>query len=290
MMPGTPKALLVMGVTLLVLSRGPTMLAEEAPRKEYDARLVLLSDLEASSRAEWRRVEEVLDLVNDLRPDLVLVAGDITHHGTTDDYERMKKRIAKVDAPVHLVPGRRDTLAAADETETRLSMKERHALKIARYKKFFGADIWSVEFGKYQLVGFDSTRVTTPSWPNSSQADNERLLSTFRKSSRPYKIFLTHFPPDALGSISGTLTKAGVAAHLYGYTHRVRAGREPLTGRFAFNCGSATQPLHGANPRKESGGVMYFDVYGAVWVCFWKPIRGNPRPLGVFSLAKTVVK
>jgi predicted phosphodiesterase len=286
------NALLVMGLAWMVVAFGQASIAQETSKKQHDSRIVLLSDLEAASDAEWKRVEEVFHLVNSLRPDLVLVAGDITHHGTAAEYDRVQEGIAKIKAPVHLVPGRRDTLVAADEKEAGLSIKERHALKIARFKKRFGEDTWSVEFGEYQFVGFDSTRVTTPDWPNSSQEDDERLLSIFGKSAKPYKIFLTHFPPDALGSVSGTLTKAGVAAHLYGYTHRVRAGREPLTGRFAFNCGSATQPLHGpaSGLKKRDYGVMYFDVYGAVWVCFWKPIGGLPRPLGVFSLVETLEK
>jgi len=286
------NALFLMGLALVVVCLGRTAIAQEAPKKQYGSRIVLLSDLEAANDAEWKRVEEVFNLVNSLRPDLVLVAGDITHHGAADDYERIKKWIATIKAPVHLVPGRRDTLVAADEKEADLSIKERHALKITRYKEYFGEDTWSVEFGEYQFVGFDSTRVTTPSWPNTSQEDHERLLSIFRKSSKPYKIFLTHFPPDALGSVSAILTQAGVAGHLYGYTHRVRAGRDPLTGRFVFNCGSATQPLHGvpSDLKKRDHGVMYFDVYGAVWVCFWKPIRGNPRPLGVFSLVEAPSK
>jgi predicted phosphodiesterase len=284
-----PKSLpWIIGLAVMFVAIGQISVAQESPRKQYDSRVVLLSDLEAASDADWKRVDRALELVNSLKPDIVLVAGDVTHQGTADEYARMKKLLATINAPVHVVPGRRDTRVAADQKEARMPIKERHKLKISRFREHFGESNWSIEFGDYQIVGFDSTQVTTPDWPNLSQENDALLRKTFGESSKPYKICLTHLAPEALGSASGVLTSAGVTGHLYGYTHRVRAGRDPLSGRSVFNCGSATQPLHGeySDLEKQDHGVMVFDVYGSVWVCFWRPLRGNPRPLGVFNMVK----
>ncbi|HMK80733.1 MAG TPA: phosphodiesterase [Xanthobacteraceae bacterium] len=84
-----------------------------------------ISDLHVRPRglAAYRVVEtnmlteRALDMVAALRPrpDVVLITGDLTDCGLTEEYELLKKLLKRLPMPVYLVPGnhdRRDTLKA----------------------------------------------------------------------------------------------------------------------------------------------------------------------------------
>jgi 3',5'-cyclic-AMP phosphodiesterase len=62
-------------------------------------------------------VERALDMVAALRPqpDVVLITGDLSDCGLTEEYELLRKLLKKLPMPVYMVPGnhdRRDTLKA----------------------------------------------------------------------------------------------------------------------------------------------------------------------------------
>lgn len=68
-----------------------------------------LVDTDAATRG-------VIEAVNAARPDVVLVAGDLTHDGDLAAAERARAMLAGLDAPVYVCPGNhdsRDTLRAA---------------------------------------------------------------------------------------------------------------------------------------------------------------------------------
>lgn len=269
---------------------------------DYSFRIVQISDTQPEPQKEphWERTAEAIALVNSLRPDLVVFPGDITHSGTEEEYARMKEMIAKIEAPAHLVPGNHDNVVWADASEAALPYGERHQRKLTLYKKYFGSDFWSIEFGNFQFIGFDSGEPGV-AWPGISPTREKWLLDVCRKSSRPYKFLLTHYQmdawpysrdPDPKNHVSEILTAAGILGHMHGHTHRVEARQDPETDRLIFNSGSAVHRLHEAQPefRLEGGhrGVMYFDVYDHVLVAFWKPVDGTVRPLQTFDLKKVL--
>jgi 3',5'-cyclic AMP phosphodiesterase CpdA len=293
---------LKLSLCFLTLAVASAFAGEPPADTAYSFRIVQISDTqpEPDKKIHWECTAEAIALVNTLQPDIVVFPGDITHSGTDAEYARMKELIAKIKAPVHLVPGNHDNVVWADASEAALPYGERYRRKLALYKKYLGAEAWSVEFGKFQFIGFDSAEPGV-AWPGIS-ADREKwLLAVCRKSSKPYKFLVTHYQidswpysrdPDASNHISEMLTAAGILGHMHGHTHRVEARQDPETGRLVFNSGTAAHRLHQAQPEfrldGSHRGVMYFDVYDDAMVAFWKPVEGPVRPLRAFDLKEVL--
>jgi len=292
-----------LGVCLLALAVARAFTAGSPSDTDYSFRIVQISDTqpEPDKELHWERTAEAITLVNSLEPDLVVFPGDITHSGTEVEYARMRELIAKIKAPVHLVPGNHDNVVWADESEAALPYGERHRRKLVLYKKYFGADSWSVELGNFQFIGFDSGEPDGVAWPGISAAREKWLLEVSRKSSKPYKFLVTHYQmeswpysvdPDSSNHVSEILTAAGILGHMHGHTHRVEARQDPETDRLVFNSGTASHRLHEAQPEfrldGSHRGVMYLDVYDDAMVAFWKPVDGPVRPLGAFDLKEAL--
>jgi hypothetical protein len=112
---------------------------------DYSFRIVQISDTqpEPQKEADWERTAEAIALVNSLRPDLVVFPGDITHNGTEGEYARMKELIAKIEAPVHLVPGNHDNVVWADASE---AAEDRHPRHNSHWSRRLGqrlAAVWA---------------------------------------------------------------------------------------------------------------------------------------------------
>ncbi len=61
------------------------------------------------------RLSAAIDEINSmgLQPDLVLLTGDLTHDGSSDQWSELKQRLAKLNAPWEVIPGNHD--GAIDE-------------------------------------------------------------------------------------------------------------------------------------------------------------------------------
>lgn len=288
--------------------------------KEYDYRIVVISDTQPGGESDFERMAKAIEVVNLLQPDIILYPGDITSTGTEPEYKRVKELISKFEAPVYMVPGNHDAIVGVGDEEKKLGYDELHERKIALFNKYLGKESWSVELGNFQFIGFDSTEVNEdrlqhkgfvcdndlmihgPFWPYISSARQKWLLETCRASSKPYKFLVTHYPsvchrcilshnspyhgrekaPITSDHVDYTLSTAGVVGHIFGHRHLLEADQDPDTGRLMFDSCSAVH---------HCGGLMYFDVYGDTLVCFWKPIEGSVKPMGVFNLqeAKSAV-
>ena len=60
--------------------------------------IVQLSDLHVGSQFQPDVFEKVLDEVNQLKPDAIIITGDLTNEGLIKEYERCKKLISKFNA------------------------------------------------------------------------------------------------------------------------------------------------------------------------------------------------
>ncbi len=253
--------------------------------KTYSFRIVQISDTQPVPGDEemFQRASRSVELVNRLNPDVVIVPGDITHSGAEDEYKRLKALLETIKAPMHIVPGNHDTIWPADESEKTLVAAALRREKIKQYNTFFGADHWSVEYGDFQFVGFDSTQ----NWPNLTPQRRNWLRETFLRSEKPYKFMVTHY---TFGMARGTvlediMASTGVVGYLHGHNHVIQAYEDKNTGIMVFSSGSA-------NFGNEPGnyGVMCFDIYDDSLVCLWIPVEGAARPMGVFNLEKGVSK
>lgn len=249
--------------------------------KTYSFRIVQISDLQPVPGNEemFQRASRSVELVNRLNPDVVIVPGDITHSGTENEYERLQALLETIKAPMHIVPGNHDTIWPANEAEITLEEPMLHDEKLDLYNMYLGPDHWSVEYGDFQFVGFDSTQ----NWPNLTPKRRGWLRETFLHSEKPYKFMVTHYTFDETPGtlLEDIMTSMGVLGYLHGHNHLTQAYEDKNTGRMVFSSGSAALGDYG---------VMCFDVYDDSLVCLWIPVEGAARPLGVFNLEKGVSK
>jgi len=281
------KCLSIVAVLVLAVGMGSVSAADEVGSKQYRIRIVQISDTQPPLANElvWQRTAEAIDLVNSLAPDIIIFPGDVTDNGTEAGFKRMKELIGRIRAPVHIVAGNHDTMHVTEDDKKAFPGQDVRALKNALFEKYLDDTSWSVEFDDFQFIGLEPESA----WKDIPPERREWLVKTCRSSSKPYKFLVTHFPPNPAdgperrggdrGNLYEALDAAGVIGYMHGHTHRIEAARDPETGRLVFNSGSAT-----LIPER---GVMYFDVYGDMLVCFWRPVKGEARPLGTFDLKKT---
>ena len=276
--------LLLLAVCLLLIGVGSVFGGSEDGSITYPFRIVQVSDTQPPPDNEivWKRASEAVKVINSLKPNIVIFPGDITTSGTEDEYKRIKGILSKIQAPVYYVPGNHD-LFAADEAEEALYLDKLRDEKLRRYHKYFGPDHWSFEYADFLFVGFDSTE----NWSRLSRSTLEWLTESLSSSDKPYKFVVTHYQHQHLTQdtiLEHLMTSENVVGYLHGHNHAIQAYKDQKTGRLVFSSGSAIVP-------ENDYGVMYFDVYKDSLICFWKPVNGDVRPLGIFNLkeAKSTV-
>jgi Icc protein len=91
------------------------------------------------------RLEAVIEAVRSLpnQPDAVLVSGDLTDDGAAEGYRVAREMLARLDVPLHVVPGNHD---------------DRARLRAAFDLPGVGDDPinYSMTVGELRLVAFDS--------------------------------------------------------------------------------------------------------------------------------------
>ena len=60
-------------------------------------KIVQLSDIHVGAQFNEEVFDNVVDEVNDLGPDVVIVTGDLTNEGLLKEYEKCKKKFAKLE-------------------------------------------------------------------------------------------------------------------------------------------------------------------------------------------------
>lgn len=111
--------------------------------------LVQLSDLHIGGDENGMdpipRLEAVIEAVRALpnRPDAVLVSGDLTDDGTADGYRVAKEMLARLEVPLHVIPGNHDD---------RARLREAFELPGSGDEPIN----YSVQIGELRLVAFDS--------------------------------------------------------------------------------------------------------------------------------------
>src|SRR4051812_6156388 len=108
------KSPLLAALVFLLLIAGFAITQDQYKEKKNDAkgslRVVQMSDLHLGLRTHPEGEEharQAIDLVNSLKPDLVLVSGDISEN-KTDAREAAREMLKKLEAPYKTVPGNHD--------------------------------------------------------------------------------------------------------------------------------------------------------------------------------------
>lgn len=139
----------------------------------------LLADPEAPSRKGFplRQLHAVLECVRRLRPDMLLVSGDISQDETAASYRHASAAFGALDCPWFWLPGNHDN--------PRL-MAEQHEI----YD--------DVDLGQWRLLMLDS-RLTGQAHGELGQARLQALAMKLEEDERP-TLLAMHHPPLEIGS------------------------------------------------------------------------------------------
>ncbi|MEJ2179602.1 MAG: metallophosphoesterase [Gammaproteobacteria bacterium] len=101
--------------------------------------IVQMADLPTLGRGDGdQRLQQIIDEINIINPELVLMTGDIAYGGTWDQYHRLLAAMKKINAPVIAAPGNHEYEGWAG------------------YLTLLGEPYHSVQYGNYQIIGLNS--------------------------------------------------------------------------------------------------------------------------------------
>ena len=274
---------------LIILLVSSLWAMEASERSDYLFRFVQISDSQPTSEEGWQALENIVEIINNLKPGFVLYAGDLTDTGKREDYKRIKEIIDKLKSPVYAVPGNHDFYSPANQQEKELTTKEIYEKKFPLYREFLGDDQWSFEYGDFQFVGFNVCAAgyalcDTPleGWPNISADQMKWLNSTFKASDKPYKVLVSHYPitfNESEQNINKIMHDNKVMMNLHGHNHVHDIwDKNPEHGYLQFSSVLIAR------------GFIYFDVYENNMLAFWRPVKGPIRPLGMYNIKELYKK
>lgn len=149
-------------------------------------RIVQISDTHLSPgkrhfAANWNPLAA---FVREQRPDLVVHTGDVTVDGADveADLEHCAALMSGLGTPVHAVPGNHDV---GEPLHAHQPIDEP---RLARWRKHFGSDAWSVDVDGWRLIGVNAMLVGSGlaaeraqlAWLDATMADaGDRLLAWF---------------------------------------------------------------------------------------------------------------
>lgn len=182
-------------------------------------------DSDASYAACLERFQKMIGRTNALRPDLVVIAGDMCHHSENLTCE-WPDLIRRFDAPVVVTPGNHDLGNSVT------------AENLARFRRVFGRDRDAVSV-KGWLVIVGNSQFWRPTDLAAEREDYERWVSARLEEAKDYGghvIGVTHIPPfdqkaDEPDSYNNyplrgraqrlaRYREAGLNLYLAGHTHR----------------------------------------------------------------------
>jgi 3',5'-cyclic AMP phosphodiesterase CpdA len=158
------------------------------------ARLIHLSDLHFGAH-DPAIVDAVERQVNDARPDLVVISGDLTQRAKTDQFQqacRFLERLRDAGHDVLAVPGNHDVPL--------YDVLRRFLSPLTRYRRFVDETLCPVfELPGATVVGINTARSFTFKDGRISREQIEFIRETFERSdSEGMRILVTHHPLFAL--------------------------------------------------------------------------------------------
>ena len=119
-------------------------------------RIALLSDThvdQGTNRALYAaRFTQVISAVNTSRVDLVLVAGDLTEHGSPEEMKDFQNRIQSFPVPVWYVPGNHDV----GDKRLKESTAGVDSQRVDDYERALGKSWFVREFAGLRILGINS--------------------------------------------------------------------------------------------------------------------------------------
>lgn len=120
-------------------------------------RIVQISDTHLSHRGGTMTddLEQLIGLINELDPDLVVHSGDVVVLDPDNGADRAAAEavLSKIDAPLRLLPGNHDVGEPGDKPWAGLGVTSE---RVTAFTGVFGDDHWLETVGDWAVIGFNS--------------------------------------------------------------------------------------------------------------------------------------
>jgi 3',5'-cyclic AMP phosphodiesterase CpdA len=217
------------------------------------ARILHLSDLHVGKREEPELGPALAALVAELKPELVVASGDLTHRGRRDQHERAHAFLAALGPPVLSVPGNHDIP---------YSFPARFTSPWAEFERLWGTTEQVYSSPSLHVVGLNSVRPWRHQSGGSSAASLERAAARLGEA------------PE------GALRVAVLHHHLLGAPWRTR--KRPVARRDEVLAGLGAQLILGGHTHQAEVGERRDFLAAAAGepalVFATAPGLGRPRP------------
>ncbi|MDO5570827.1 MAG: PQQ-binding-like beta-propeller repeat protein [Bacteroidales bacterium] len=173
-----------------------------------DLKFILLTDLHITPGNNQDKIfPDIIKAVEDMNPEFIIIAGDLTNQGNNIELENVAKRLSGFKKKIYVLPGNHETTWSESAGKT--------------YKQLLGDDRFVVETKDYTLCGINTGPFMRMSDGHVKAEDIIWLKSL--KSEKPV-IFISHYPlNDGLGnftSLTPILKNLNTKVAFCGHEHR----------------------------------------------------------------------
>src|SRR5258706_1846816 len=232
--------------TLLSVGLWPGALRAQGQGNSGDFHFLVVNDVHYINEKCAAFVKRVLQKVRaGPNPDLCLLAGDLSHHGTEAELRAVQEIFGRLGVPLFVLPGNHDYVTQTDR-------KPYDAVFPNRLNYYFEHKGW-------QFVGFDSTEGLRADKTNIQEPAVRFIGETLKKISKTQPtVAFTHFPLDekvykrplnaetVLEMFKDHNLQATFGGHHHGFTERKFEQATLVTNR----CCSFSQPNHDKSREK----------------------------------------
>jgi 3',5'-cyclic AMP phosphodiesterase CpdA len=180
--------------------------------------------------------ESLLSSIWNMRPDIVVLTGDLTQRGRHRQFAAARAFLEKLPRPVLVIPGNHDVPL--------YDLVERFLGRLTRYRRYISAELQPFFMDdEIALLGLNTARSATFTNGRISNQQAAAIRATF--SAVPagrFRMIATHHPLIAEGNASivgrapmalRAMAAAGVHLVLSGHRHRAYSGDLPVGDRLA---------------------------------------------------------
>ncbi|MEI8338136.1 MAG: metallophosphoesterase [bacterium] len=151
--------------------------------------IVHLSDLHFG-KIDAKRVNPLIKKISEIKPDLIIVSGDLTQRATEKEYKDAKKFFRKLDRPIFVIPGNHDIPL--------INIFQRLTDPFKKYKKIISTDLNPFYCDEtIAIAGINSVRrykITSGRISSKQISTTEKLLDNL--DPKLIKIVVCHHPLD----------------------------------------------------------------------------------------------
>lgn len=200
--------------------------------------IVHLSDLHFG-RIDTALVIPLLELIGQLRPDLVAVSGDLTQRARTAEFLEARRFLDQIAAPKIVVPGNHDVPL--------YNLLARFGLRLRKYQRYIGEDLLPFfSDAEIAVAGINTARAFTHKGGRVNRRELAVVVNRFAAlDAGIVRIVVTHHPFDVPPGGSSrdivgrarfamtTLAACGADLFLSGHLHRSHIGQSAERYRIA---------------------------------------------------------